>query len=313
MIIISVTIKKLGGMVIFNKIDIHSKIELEPYFNLVDYAPCEYSFITILMWQHVYKTRYLIRDSFAVIIGEYEGETFCMAPLAKEEDREVAFEYIVELFKHHGWKFNMRAVPKSLIEKTQQRYGDSFQYIDERDYFDYVYLAEHLINLQGKKYQKKRNHIRSFLKEYEGHYQYRQLESEQFPEIIHLLDEWSRNKIEQAQFDEGIVNERLAIEQLLKNQQALDIKIGGIYIEEELKAFSIGETYHDDTAIIHVEKADSYIKGLYPMINQIFLQKEFADVKYVNREDDLGIEGLRKAKLSYYPHTLVEKYTILEK
>jgi len=199
------------------------------------------------------------------------------------------------------------------VEKIEAHYGDVFEYIEERDYFDYLYRGDDLKNLEGKKYQKKRNHIRSFVKEYEGRYRYTSLGQEQLFEIIQLLDRWSQNKIDQSQYDEGIINERLAIEQLLKHQHLLPIQIGGIYIDEVLQAFSIGERFHNSTAIIHVEKADPNIKGLYPMINQLLIQREFSDICYINREDDLGIEGLRKAKLSYYPYALIEKYTVLER
>ncbi|RDC49395.1 DUF2156 domain-containing protein, partial [Acinetobacter sp. RIT592] len=102
---------------------------------------------------------------------------------------------------------------------------------------------------------------------------------------------------------------------IFKNYEKLKdtLKISGIYIDSKLEAFSIGEMLNDNMAVIHVEKANADIRGLYPYINQQFLLNEFSDVEFVNREEDLGIEGLRKAKLSYHPVKFAEKYTVIEK
>ncbi|WP_143151289.1 DUF2156 domain-containing protein [Tepidibacter formicigenes] len=292
----------------FRSVDIESKSELDCYFKNVDYEACEYNFTTIFMWQHLYKTRYYKDEDFAVLIGEYENHKFTVIPLATKENLKKAFEFIYDYFYRNNTKLNLRAITKEFAGFLKENYKDKFKYIEERDYFDYVYLGENLRTLKGRKYQKKRNHINAFLKEYENRYFYKRLGKEDFHECLKLLDEWTENKEE----DESIESEREAIEKVFKNYDKLDVTVGGIYIDKKLEAFTFGEYLNDNMALIHVEKANPNIRGLYPMINKLFLQNEFPDVEFVNREEDLGVEGLRKAKLSYYPDRFVEKYTVLE-
>lgn len=260
------------------------------------------------MWQHLYKTMYYKGSNFIIIIGEYEDHKFTVIPLAKKENLKDAFEFIIRYFKDNNQSINLRAVTGEFVEFLKENYDRKFNYIEERDYFDYVYLGENLRNLIGKKYQKKRNHINYFLKEYEGRFEYKRLNKDNFEECLNLLEKWTENKED----DEGISSEKIAIEKIFKNYDNLDVKVGGIYIDSKLEAFTFGEYLNDDMALIHVEKANAEIRGLYPIINKLFLENEFKEAKFVNREEDLGVAGLRKAKLSYYPHKFVEKYTVLE-
>ena len=119
---------------------------------------------------------------------------------------------------------------------------------------------------------------------------------------------------EDKEKDQHLVGERLAVEKVFKNYPKLtETKVGGIYIDNNLEAFTFGELLNPDTVVVHVEKANPEIRGLYAAINKLFLENEFPDVEFVNREEDLGLEGLRQAKLSYKPIKLVEKYTLIEK
>ena len=152
----------------FKEITIDSIKELQPYFDLVDYEACEYCFTTLYMWQHVYKTGYIICDDFAVIMAEYEGNSFSILPLAKKEKLPQAIDFIVEYFKESNKKICFRGITKEVVYILQQNYPDKFEYIEERDLFDYVYDGESLRTLGGRKNQKKRNHINAFLKDYEG-------------------------------------------------------------------------------------------------------------------------------------------------
>ncbi|WFD12336.1 phosphatidylglycerol lysyltransferase domain-containing protein [Tepidibacter hydrothermalis] len=292
----------------FRPIDIEAKIELDEYLNVLNHEACEYSFTTLFMWQNLYKTMYYKGKNFIVIIGEYEDQKFTVIPLAKKENLKDAFEFIVKHFKDNNQKIHLRAATGEFVEFLKENYKGKFDYIEERDYFDYVYLGESLRNLPGRKYQKKRNHINYFLKEYEGRFEYKRLNEEDFDECLNLLEKWTENKED----DESILSEKIAIEKVFKNYDKLDVKVGGIYIDSKLEAFTFGEYLNDNMALIHVEKANAEIRGLYPIINKLFLENEFEDVEFVNREEDLGVAGLRKAKLSYYPHKFVEKYTVLE-
>ncbi|WP_278682235.1 DUF2156 domain-containing protein [Paraclostridium bifermentans] len=296
---------------LFKDIEIDCKDILDKYFDLVDYEACEYCFTTLYMWKDLYNTKYYVEDDFAIVAGEYENKGFIILPLAKKENMNKAFDFIIKNFEKQHKQIHLKAINKEVVEYLQSVYGDRFEYIEERNNFDYIYDGESLRTLAGRKNQKKRNHLNSFVKEYGDRVEYKKLEEADFDECINLLKEWSKDKDESIELD----SEFKAIKRIFKNYEKLKdtLKISGIYIDSKLEAFSIGEMLNDNMAVIHVEKANADIRGLYPYINQQFLLNEFSDVEFVNREEDLGIEGLRKAKLSYHPVKFAEKYTVIEK
>ena len=299
---------------IFKDIDMESRELLNPYFELVDYEACEYCFNTLYMWQHLYKTGYYIGDGFAVIVAENEGNTFSILPLAKKDDMPKVIQFIIEYFEEQQKKIYFRGITKEVVEFLKENYPGKFDYTEERDLFDYVYDGENMRELKGRKNVKKRNHINYFLKEYEGRYEYRLLDENDFDACLELMREWTSNKEENNAISEEIEEELIGIKKLFAHYNILKdkLKIAGIFIDEKLEAFTMGEYINPNMALIHIEKANPNIRGLYPFINQQFLVHEFSDAEFVNREEDLGIEGLRKAKLSYHPVRFVEKYTVRE-
>jgi len=296
---------------LFKDIDIDCKNILDKYFNLVDYEACEYCFTTLYMWKDLYKTKYYVEEDFAIVAGEYENKGFIILPLASKENMNKAFDFIIKNFEKENKQIHLKAIDKEVAEYLKNIYGERFEYIEERNNFDYIYEGESLRTLSGRKNQKKRNHLNSFIKEYGNRVGYKKLEEVDFDECINLLKDWSEDKEDSIELD----SEFKAINRIFKNYKKLKntLKISGIYIDSKLEAFSIGEMLNDNMAVIHVEKANADIRGLYPYINQQFLLNEFSDVEFVNREEDLGIEGLRKAKLSYHPVKFAEKYTVIEK
>ena len=299
---------------IFKNIDMEAREILNPYFDLVDYEACEYCFNTLYMWQHLYKTGYYIGDGFAVIVAEYEGDTFSILPLAKPEDMPRVIKFVVDYFEKENKKIYFRGITKEVVEFLKENYEGKFQYTEERDLFDYIYDGESMRTLKGRKNVKKRNHINFFLKEYEGRYEYRLLDENDFDACLQLVEEWTNNKEENNEVSEEMEEELIGMKKLFANYDILKdrLKIAGIFIDEKLEAFTMGEYINPNMALIHIEKANPSIRGLYPFINQQFLVNEFSDAEFVNREEDLGIEGLRKAKLSYHPCRFVEKYTVRE-
>ncbi len=298
----------------FKEININSKKELDPYFDIVDYEACEYCFATLYLWQHVYKTRYYIGEDFAVIMAENEGNTFSILPLATKERLPEVIDFVVKYFTKEGKKVCFRGVTKEVVQVLNENYPEQFEYTEERDLFDYVYDGESLRTLAGKKNQKKRNHLNYFLKEFEGRYEYKLLNEENFDECLELLKEWTLKKEENDEHDEGIDDEYIGIKKIFKDYELLKdkLKIAGVYVDNKLEAFTIGELINPNMALVHIEKANPNIRGLYQYINQQFILNEFPEVEFVNREEDLGIPGLRKAKLSYHPVRFVEKYTVRE-
>ena len=283
---------------------------MKPYFQKVDYEACEYNFITLYMWQTVYDFHYIKRDDYILLFGQSEEGVFSMMPLCEPDKLASAFDDIFEIFRSSGQKVLMKAVTEPVKGFIEDNYPQMFESHTDRDNYDYVYDAESLRSLAGRKMHSKKNHFNGFVKEYQDRFVYKAIEKSEFEECLRLSDKWafSREK------DRNLIGENLAIKKVLKNADKFScLKIGGIYIDNDLEAFTFGDLINSQMAVIHIEKANPDIRGIYSAVNKLFLENEFPDVEFENREDDLGIEGLRKAKLSYKPLRLVEKYTLTER
>jgi len=170
--------------------------------------------------------------------------------------------------------------------------------------WDYVYSREKLATLKGKKLHGKRNHINKFLEIYPN-YEYKKLEPSMYQSCIDVYDDWKEGKdLSTDEFN----NEKRSVTLALKNMEQLGLTGGAILIDGVIKAFTLGERIRKDVQLIHIEKADANINGLFAMINQQYVLHECQDVEFINREEDLGVEGMRKAKKSYYPAYMVKKY-----
>ena len=197
---------------------------------------------------------------------------------------------------------------RALLEAT---HPDGFFYIPERDYFDYIYLREDLATLKGKKYQPKRNHINNFKKRYT--YEYLPITPEIVPQCLELERQWFKANNESAEEEEELSDERRSLTYALHHAEELDLTGGAIRVEGKIIAFSFGAPINHDTFGVHVEKADVSYEGAYTVINQEFAAHLPEQYTYVNREEDLGIPGLRQAKLSYQPAILLEKSAAIKK
>ncbi|GFI62196.1 hypothetical protein IMSAG049_01370 [Clostridiales bacterium] len=170
--------------------------------------------------------------------------------------------------------------------------------------WDYVYSREKLATLKGKKLHGKRNHINKFVQDHPD-YVYKKLEPSMYNDCIEVYDEWKEGKgLSETEF----ANERRSVVLALNNMEALGLTGGAILLDGKIEAFTIGERLTDNMQLIHIEKADAEINGLFTMINQQYVLNECQAVEYINREEDMGVEGMRKAKRSYYPDYMVKKY-----
>lgn len=295
----------------FKELTIESQEELKPYWNLREIVSCEYNFNTLFMWAKHNQIEYATTPNFAVFSEIYQDKHITLMPLCKEVHFKEAFESIKEYFDKIGKPLAIFVTDKTFMEFVQNEYPDQYEIRAERDLSDYIYDADKLRTLSGKKYNKKRNHLNAFYQTYQDRFHYRSLRKEDREVVCTFLRRW---RLQKDLITEDLQDELLAICNIFKNLNNLDIRCGGIYIDNNLEAFSIGSKIAGGKGVdIHVEKANDSIRGLYQLINQQFLVNEFPDVEWVNREEDLGIEGLRKAKLSYYPIQILEKYSILQK
>ncbi len=178
---------------------------------------------------------------------------------------------------------------------------------ERRDHFDYVYLTQNLIDLPGNRNRTKRNHINRFFRVHES-YAYEELNEHHVKAALDLQEKWCL--LRRCDEDLNLLGEWDAVREILSNYRALEVVGAVIIVNGEVNAFTLGELLSQDTALIHIEKADPGMPGLYQLINREFCARQWRSLKYINREQDLGIPGLREAKLSYNPDHFVKKYSI---
>ena len=202
--------------------------------------------------------------------------------------------------------YGISAIHLPLLEKL---FPGKFKIVRERRYDDYVYSAEKLSTLSGKALHSKRNHINSFENTYKD-WRFEPLKKDHIPMCIELMDQWREADPEHVEGD--VFDEYDALLLALEQFKALDMHGGILWAGGEAVAFTLGEWLCNDTFVVHFEKARSDIRGAYPMINREFVRhimQIYPEIQYINREDDMGLENLRKAKESYKPVMMVEKYT----
>ena len=294
-------------MLEFREIQLEDKDLIKSFYSKTNYYLCAYSFTTIYMWRKNYHTQIALSNGFlfSKSVDEEGNDIYC--PPMGEGDYAKALYELAEYAKSHGQKLVFDSIPKDYVEKIEQAMPGYFEFIYDRDNADYIYTAESLMYLKGKKLHGKRNHINKFMSVYRD-WSYEELDDNNVKEFFDYHVNWCEN----ADSDE-FMGETCALAIALKNRKALDIKGGILRVNGKIAAITMGSESFDDTFIVHTEKADTSIDGAYQMINQQFAQHNFEKYTYIDREEDLGIEGLRKAKESYHPAFLSETYYAVPK
>ncbi len=298
----------------FKPIEAGDIAAIAKYFGQRPNKTCDSVCLDSFLWREYYQVQFAVSDGKAVQwLMEENGVKHSAMPMCREEDLEHYFYEMVDYFNHElGLPFKIYLADEEAVDVLHLRESDDFEVIEQEDLKDYLYDGDAMRTLAGKKLHKKKNHLNSFLKEYEGRYEYRGLCCCDRDRIWQFLDRWREKKGEDV--EEHLDYEVRGIHEILKHCGELDVRMAGVFIDGELEAFTIGSyNAYENMAIIHIEKANADIRGLYQFINQQFLVHEFPDAALVNREDDLGQEGLRRAKMSYNPCGFARKYLVLQK
>jgi hypothetical protein len=265
----------------------------------------ELTFTNLYMWRHKHRPAWRIGEECLLIIFRPQGQSpFGLFPIGDGNKRKALATLLVEL-EGITPEVKIRLVDQDRIKAhvDPERYGIE----PDRKNSDYVYLTRDLINLSGNKYHRKKNHLNQFIRK--NSYEYRPLDVELVECFLEMQEEWCRMR--ECVEDPGLSAEDSAIREALCRFGELDYQGAAIVMKGKVEAFSIGEHLNEDTAVIHFEKANPDVPGIYAAINQLFCRNAWSGMKYVNREQDLGIEGMRKAKESYYPHHMINKYTLI--
>ena len=285
----------------FRKVTIEDERIFLDYFEK-NAIPSEYvSFVTVFAWDKLLNYDFAEKDGeiYLRFVSRSKKKEYYFLPQSSETSIKKAVDTILQEDSSPSF-ININEEQKIILEKL---YSGRFNYIRNRDGDNYVYTSESLASLSGKKLHSKKNRLNKFKKTYS--YEYMTMTDEHIEECLKVSQMWCERKCLQ---DNDRADET-ACEEVLKNLNRLsNVKGGIIKCDGKIIAFSLGERVSDDMVIIHFEKADTDYDGVYAAINNEFVLNEWMDVKYINREEDMGIEGLRKAKLSYCPCQMIETY-----
>ncbi|MBW2624331.1 MAG: DUF2156 domain-containing protein [Deltaproteobacteria bacterium] len=293
---------KLDG---FKPLDIYDKEIITKYLKQDPPRISELTFTNLFIWRHRSQIHWReFEGSLLIIMDPLDGTSYGLPPMGTG-DKSLALDFLCKELGKITDDVRVGRVDKCSVE--QYVHPDKYQVIPDPDQGDYVYLTDNLINLSGRKYHRKKNHVNRFYRE--NDFEYEKLDIDQVECFLEMQEDWCqiRNCAENLE----LLQEDRAIFEAMKFFEDLDFQGGAIKINNKIEAFSLGEPINSDTAVIHIEKANPKIPGIYAAINQLFCENAWSEIKFINREQDLGSAGLKKAKLSYHPHHMVNKFTLI--
>lgn len=292
----------------FKRPELEDREIISSYFVKAPSRSCERTFANVYLWSRRYHVKYAIVEDALVFMDDEYALAYAY-PAGDAPAVKCALERLMQYSKDRNVPFRLYNVTPENFAQLEAWYPGRFQIEYDRDEADYVYETEKLSTLAGKKLHGKRNHINKFKSLYED-WNYETLSDDNVEECFQMALKWrNQNGCEE---DKEKNAEMCVTLNALRLFQELGMVGGVLRVQGEIAAFCIGEPVCEDTFVVHIEKAFSDVEGAYPMINQQFVQHECQEYQYVNREEDTGAEGLRKAKLSYRPVFLVEKGLVTE-
>lgn len=307
-------------MIQFREIQLSDKQQIDSFLRRAAAPICDYTFVNIYAWQAVYQTLWAEVDGALVVRFLIDGEHGYMIVGAEDYARVLTTLYAET--QRVGERLRMVGMSNEDAEHfrawAETNGGmERFAMCDNPDYRDYIYSVEDLSTLAGRKYQPKRNHINKFESKYE--YEFRELTPQYFQECLCLECRWQLRKAVMDNPDMAKEHEckdtaeKIAIRRAFDAYEELGLYGGVLLVDGHVAAFTYGSRMSDDTFCTHIEKADATLDGIFPMINRSFA-RALAErgYRWVNREEDMGLEGLRRSKHSFYPVRLQEKISVRE-
>lgn len=290
-------------MIELHSVSLDDKNWINEILSQVDFYTCEYPFGNVFSYGA--KMEIKVGRAYGCLITKciYNDYVMYCCPIGNG-DIAKAVGFVLKDAEADGRDFEIFGISPDSAEIISKAFSGVLDISLERDTFDYIYLSEDLINLSGKKYQPKRNHISYFMKN--NDWSYEKISKDNMDECYEMSKLWLEGSLEE--YREELEGELKIIRRVFDNYDELGYVGGLLRKDGRVIAYTMGEPASKDVFCVHIEKAFSDIRGAYPMINQQFVKNELSGYKYINREDDTGAENLRKAKLSYYPAIIAEKY-----
>ena len=294
-------------MLSFKKITIEDKEAITAFTLTSAYHNCDFAFANMCSWHFLYNSEYAASTNFLFIRFYIEDKGHkrlaYMFPVGNG-DLKLAINTLEKDAEEMGHPLLIFGITPNSKENMETLFSGHFTYIKERDYFDYIYLREDLTTLKGKKFQPKRNHINKFKSRYE--YTYLPITPDIVQQCMEVENIWCKANLNEDD-KEGLFHERQSMVFAMEHFGELGLIGGAIVVDRKIIAFTYGSPINSKTFGIHVEKADVSYEGIFSVINQEFASRIPERYIYINREEDLGLPGLRKSKLSYNPVILLEK------
>jgi len=294
----------------FKRTELEDRELLHSYFRRYPSRSCERTFANALLWSRHYPVTFAIIENTLVFRSlDEEGESYSF-PAGEEEDIKKAIQFLKIYTEERGLPLILYHVTHAQFEQLEAWYPGRFEIEFNRDIADYIYESQSLATLAGKKLHAKRNHINKFKATHEN-WSYESMSTENVEECFQMALKWRNDNGCEENVEKNA--EMCVTLNSLRLFEELELKGGVLRSDGKVIAFTIGEEICEDTFVVHIEKAFADIQGAYPMINQQFVEHECMGYRYINREEDTGEEGLRKAKLSYRPVFIEEKGIVKEK
>jgi hypothetical protein len=268
----------------------------------------ELSFTNLFIWRSLFRWEWSVCGQWLLLLGQRKGQDpFFLPPVGPAPRLEV-------LRQAFDWLRGERGVSRPRIERADAQFAAEisaeagFTVTPAREHFDYIYRTSDLCDLRGGKYHAKRNHINRFQQSFGQAYELVSIGLDNLSLCLDFQRRWC--ELKRCAEDMNLLDEWDAVRAGLADYAALEVQGAAILIDGRVEAFTFGELLNRRMAVVHIEKANPEIPGLYAVINQQFCRKHWSSVPFINREQDLDEEGLRKAKLSYHPIRLIEKYRV---
>lgn len=267
-----------------------------------------YNFTNMFLWSTSHDIKFsVVEDCLVLMFQSPKGPLTAGYPIGPGDKQKAVF-VLQSYMDSLGLNLVLRNLSKWMVDELESLLPGKFEFVLDDTASDYVYETEKLITLSGKKLHSKRNHVNYFRNTYD--FTYNAMSADDIAECKAVFDKWIDNKADSMRF---IPESRVAAYTLLDNFDALPVRGGVIRVGGKIVAYSVGEPITGNMALLHIEFADPDLRGTFNIINQQFCEHAWSDFKYVNREEDMGLEGLRRAKQAYRPVFMVDKYNAVWK
>lgn len=265
---------------------------------------CNYTFANLVGWQPEFDTHYCICEGTVVLRYRFGEQTAYLVNSIETPTVELV-DALRSDAASRGEDLLLMGLEDDRAWEVQAHYPRIATVEALRNSYDYIYLREELESLAGKHLKAKRNHCNRFVEEHPD-YEYRELTPAMFGECLSVVSLWSAEGThENPTFGDSLSAEKRVLQRFFDNWERLDMRGGAVFAEGRMVAFTLGAPVTPDTFDVCIEKADRRVNGAFNIINQQFAKHLPAQYRYINREEDMGLEGLRKAKMSYHPHLLL--------